>query len=115
VIGASSAYRIVDELQRGGQSAAVAPAPRKATFSDSEREVLRKHARSSRPELCSGRTEQHTTGSIPSTRVRVGDRLPGFLDIRESPRRREYRYIERDDRIYIIEPGERRIIEGIDD
>jgi hypothetical protein len=34
---------------------------------------------------------------------------------RESPRLREYRYIERDDRTYIIEPGERRIIEEIDD
>jgi hypothetical protein len=34
---------------------------------------------------------------------------------RESVRLREYRYIERDDRTYIIELGERRIIEEIDD
>jgi len=49
--------------------------------------------------------------------------LPDSLEIRsfpdevyrESARLREYRYIERGDRTYIIEPGERRIIEEIDD
>ena len=123
VIVEPSTYKIVDVLPRGGQSTAAAPAPRKATFSDSEREVVRKHARSSRPEPRSSRTEQRTTGSVTSTRVRVGDRLPDSVEIRpfpdevyrESPRLREYRYIERDDRTYIIEPGERRIIEEIDD
>jgi hypothetical protein len=123
VIVEPSTYKIVDVLPRGGQSTATAPAPRKATFSDSEREIVRKHARSSRPEPRSSRTEQRTTGSVASTRVRVGDRLPDSVEIRsfpdevyrESPRLREYRYIERDDRTYIIEPGERRIIEEIDD
>jgi hypothetical protein len=123
VIVEPSTYRIVDLLPRGGHSTAAAPAPRKATFSDSERKVVRKHARSSRPEPRSSRPEQRTTGSVTSTRVRVGDRLPDSVEIRsfpdevyrESPRLREYRYIERDDRTYIIEPGERRIIEEIDD
>jgi Protein of unknown function (DUF1236) len=123
VIVEPSTYKIVDVLPRGGQSTAAAPAPRKATFSDSEREIVRKHARSSRPEPRASRTEQRTTGSATSTRVRVGDRLPDSVEIRsfpdevyrESPRLREYRYIERDDRTYIIEPGERRIIEEIDD
>lgn len=108
---------------RGGRSTAVAPASRKATFSDSESKIVRKHARSSRPEPRSSRTEQRTTGSVTSTRVRVGDRLPVSVEIRslpdevdpKSPRLREYRYIERDDRTYIIEPGGRRIIEEIDD
>ena len=69
------------------------------------------------------RTEQRTTGSVASTRVRVGDRMPDSVEIRsfpdevyrEWPRLREYRYIERENRTYIIEPGERRIIEEIDD
>jgi hypothetical protein len=123
VIVDPATYKIVDVLPRGGQSAAAAPAPRKATFSDSEREAVRKHARSSRTEPRASRTEQRTTGSVASTRVRVGDRLPESVEIRsfpdevyrESPRLREYRYIERENRTYIIEPGERRIIEEIDD
>jgi hypothetical protein len=123
VIVEPSTYKIVDVLPRGGRSTAAAPAPRKATFSDSEREVVRKHARSSRSEPRSSRTEQRTTGSVTSTRVRIGDRLPDSVEIRsfpevvyrESPRLREYRYIERGERTYIIEPGERRIIEEIDD
>jgi hypothetical protein len=123
VIVDPATYKIVDVLPRGGQSTAAAPAPRKQTFSDSDRAVIRKHARSSRTEQRSTRTEQRTTGSAASTRVRVGDRLPDSVEIRsfpdevyrESPRLREYRYIERDDRMYIIEPGERRIIEEIED
>ncbi len=64
-----------------------------------DREIIRKHARSSR-------TEHRTTGSSATTsRVRVGERLPESVEIRssfpetvyrESPRLREYRYIERD-------------------
>jgi hypothetical protein len=54
----------------------------------------------------------------PSTYKIVQDRrrAAAFPDevYRESVRLREYRYIERDDRTYIIEPGERRIIEEID-
>jgi hypothetical protein len=123
VIVDPATYKIVDVLPSGGKSTAAAPAPRKATFSDSEREAVRKHARLSRTEPRPSRTEQRTTGSVASTRVRVGDRLPDSVEIRsfpdevyrESPRLREYRYIERENRTYIIEPGERRIIEEIDD
>jgi hypothetical protein len=114
VIVEPSTYKIVDVLPRAGRSTAAAPAPRKTTFSDRDREVIRKHARS--------RTEQRTTGSATSTRVRVGDRLPDSVEIRsfpdevyrESPTLREYRYIERDSRTYLIEPHERTIIEEID-
>ena len=66
-----STYKIVDVLPRTGRSTAAAPgsAPsshNKATFSDKDRETIRKHARSSR-------TEQRTTGSsTTSTRVRIG-------------------------------------------
>ncbi len=116
VIVDPSSYQIVDVLPRTGRATAAAPASRKMTFSDTDREVIRKHARSAR-------TEQRTTGSSSSsTRVRVGDRLPDSVEIRsfpeevyrESPTLREYRYIERDNRTYVVEPHERTIIEEID-
>ncbi len=111
-----STYKIVDVIPRSGGSTASAPASsqRKVTFSDSDREVIRKHARV--------RTESRTTGSTTSTRVRVGDRLPDSVEIqsfsdddyRDSPILREYRYIQHDNRTYVVEPQERRIIEEID-
>jgi hypothetical protein len=126
VIVEPSTYKIVDVLPRSGRSAAEAPASqpkaasapsRKSSFSDSDREVIRKHARSSRTE------ERRTTGSATSTtRVRIGDRLPDSVEIRsfpdevyrESPRLRDYRYIERDSRTYIIDPHERTILDEIE-
>jgi hypothetical protein len=115
VIVDPSSYKIVDVLPRSGRSTAAAPASHRTTFSDRDREVIRKHARSSR-------IEQRTTGSSTSTRVRVGERLPDSVEIRsfpdevyrESPTLREYRYIERDNRTYLVEPRERTIIEEIE-
>lgn len=117
VIVDPSSYKIVDVLPRAGGSAAAAAAPasHRTTFSDRDREVIRKHARSSR-------IEQRTTGSAASTRVRVGERLPDSVEIRsfpdevyrDSPTLREYRYIERDNRTYVVEPRERTIIEEIE-
>src|SRR6202158_453912 len=115
VIVEPSTYKIVDVLPRTGRSTAAAPTSHKVTFSDRDREVIRKHARSSR-------IEQRTTGNAASTRVRVGERLPDSVEIRsfpdevyrESPTLREYRYIERDNRTYVVEPRERTIIEEIE-
>ena len=120
VIVEPSTYKIVDVLPRTGRSTAAAPGPasssHKATFSDKDREIIRKHAHSSR-------TEQRTTGSsTTTTRVGVGERLPESVEIRsfpetvyrESPGLRDYRYIERDNRTYVIEPREGTIIEEID-
>jgi hypothetical protein len=115
VIIEPTTYKIVDVLPRTGRSTAAAPASHRTTFSDRDREVIRKHARSSR-------IEKRTTGSATSTRVKVGERLPDSVEIRsfpdevyrESPSLREYRYIERDNRTYLIEPRERTIIEEID-
>jgi hypothetical protein len=116
VIVEPSSYKIVAVMPRSGGSTASATAPsqRKATFSDRDREVIRKHARA--------QTESRTTGSAASTRVRVGDRLPDSVEIesfshddyRDAPVLREYRYIHRDNRTYVVEPEERRIIEEID-
>jgi hypothetical protein len=116
VIVEPSSYKIVTVMPRSGGSTASAPAPsqRKVTFSDRDREVIRKHARA--------HTESRTTGSATSTRVRVGDRLPDSVEVesfsdedyRDAPVLREYRYIHRDDRTYVVEPQERRVIEEID-
>jgi chemotaxis protein histidine kinase CheA len=83
VIVARSSYKIVDALPRTGRSSAGGPAPapssNKITFSDKDREIIRKHARSSR-------VEQRTTGSsTTTTRVRVGERLPESVEIRSFP------------------------------
>jgi hypothetical protein len=116
VVVEPSTHKIVDVIPRSGGSTASAPAPsqRKVTFSDRDREVIRKHARA--------HTESRTTGSATSTRVRVGDRLPDSVEVesfsdedyRDAPVLREYRYIHRDDRTYVVEPQERRVIEEID-
>ena len=129
VIIEPSTYKIVDVLPRRGRSSAgapasqptaAAPASRKTTISERDREVIRKQSRARAEQP---RVEQRTTGSATtSTRVRVGDRLPDSVEIRsfpdevyrDSPSLREYRYIERDNRTYVVEPGERTIIEEID-
>jgi hypothetical protein len=111
-------FQIQKERSNVSRATAAAPAPtsRKTVFSDRDREVIRRHARSSR-------IERHTTGSAAaSTPVRVGERLPDSVEIRsvpdevyrESPALREYRYIERDNRTYVVEPRERTIIEEIE-
>ncbi|WP_346656658.1 DUF1236 domain-containing protein [Bradyrhizobium sp. BRP19] len=69
-----------------------------------------------------GRKEVRTTGSTARSEIRVGDRLPESVEVeefpttvyRDAPGLREYRYIHRDTRTYVIEPRERRVIEEID-
>jgi Protein of unknown function (DUF1236) len=84
VIVEPSSYRIVDVLPRAGRSTAAASAPtshKKITFSDRDRDVIRRHTHSSR-------TVERTTGSSSaSKRVRVGDRLPDSVAIRSFPMR----------------------------
>ncbi|QND75174.1 DUF1236 domain-containing protein [Tardiphaga robiniae] len=120
VIVEPSSYKIVAVLPYSGRSTAAAPArteQRKATFSDNDREVIRKHAKARPVER-----ERRTTGSTVRTEIRTGERVPEGVEIeafpeevyRDAPTLREYRYINRDSRTYIVEPHERRIIEEID-
>jgi hypothetical protein len=118
VIVEPSTYKIVTVLPRSGGSAAAAPASssKKVTFTDRDRDVVRKHARAS--------TEGRTTGNSGATRVEIrrGERLPDTVEVeefpetvyREAPSLREYRYIHRENRTYLVEPTERRVIEEID-
>ncbi|MBW7974384.1 DUF1236 domain-containing protein [Bradyrhizobium sp. BR 10289] len=120
VIVEPSSYKIVAVMPYSGRSTAAAPArsePRKTTFSDRDREVIRKHAKARPVER-----ERQTTGSTVRTEIRTGERVPEGVEIesfpdevyRDAPSLREYRYIHRDSRTYIVEPQERRIIEEID-
>ena len=120
VIVEPSSDKIVTVLPYSGRSTASAPAAvekRKATFSESDREVVRKHAKARPVER-----ERRTTGSTVRTEIRTGERVPDGVEIeafpedvyRDAPTLREYRYINRDSRTYIVEPRERRVIEEID-
>jgi hypothetical protein len=120
VIVDPASYKIVTVLPRSGGSTAAAPASTrsKVSFTDKDREVVRRHAHSS------ASTERRTTGSSASSRVEIrrGERVPDTVEIeefpetvyREAPALREYRYIHRDSRTYVVEPSERRVIEEID-
>jgi hypothetical protein len=120
VIVEPSSYRIVAVLPYSGRATAAAPArseQRKTTFSDRDREVIRKHAKARPVER-----EQRTSGSTVRTEIRTGERVPEGVEIeafpdevyRDAPTLREYRYINRDSHTYIVEPHERRVIEEID-
>jgi len=116
VIVEPSTYKIVTVLPRSGGNTAAAPAPSrsKVSFTDRDREVVRKHVNT--------RTERQTTGSTAKVVVRRGERLPDSVEVeefpetvyREAPALREYRYIHRDNRTYVVEPRERTVIEEID-
>jgi hypothetical protein len=116
VIVEPSTYKIVTVLPYTGRSTAAAPARErsKTSFTDRDRDAIRKHART--------RSEGQTTGSAVRSEVRVGQRLPDSVEIetfpdevyRESPGLREYRYLRRENRTYVVDPRERLIIEEID-
>jgi hypothetical protein len=120
VIVEPSSYQIVAVLPYSGRSTASAPArteQRQGTFSDRDREVIRKHAKARPVER-----ERQTTGSAVRTEIRRGERVPEGVEVesfpeevyRDAPTLREYRYINRDSHTYIVEPQERRVIEEID-
>ncbi|MBR0738033.1 DUF1236 domain-containing protein [Bradyrhizobium liaoningense] len=114
-------YKIVTVLPYSGQSTATTTTTRERSaskFSDRDRDTIRKHAKT----RTEGHKEVRTTGSTARSEIRVGDRLPDSVVVeefpstvyRDAPDLREYRYIHRDTRTYVIEPRERRVIEEID-
>lgn len=68
------------------------------------------------------RTERQTTGSTENLVIRRGERLPKSIQVeefpetvyRDAPALREYRYIHHENRTYLVDPGERTVIEEID-
>lgn len=117
VIVEPSTYKIVTMLPRSGGSTAAAPAPSrsKASFTDKDRDVVRKHVKART-------TERQTTGSAAKVVIRRGERLPDSVEFeefpetvyREAPTLREYRYIHRENRTYLVDPTERTVIEEFD-
>jgi DNA mismatch repair ATPase MutL len=115
VIVEPSTYQIVTVLPRGGGSTAAAPARSKVAFTDKDRDVVRKHVKTRT-------TERQTTGSTAKVVIRRDERLPDTVEFeefpetvyRDAPSLREYRYIHRENRTYLVDPGERRVIEEID-
>lgn len=117
VIVEPSTYQIVTVLPRNGAATAAAPAPShsKVSFTDKDRDIVRKHVKTRT-------TERQTTGSAAKVVIRRGERVPDLVEVeefpetvyREAPSLREYRYIHRENRTYLVEPGERRVIEEID-
>jgi hypothetical protein len=73
---------------------------------------------------CGDQTCLSAMSSSGATRVEIrrGERLPDTLEVeefpetiyRDAPSLREYRYIHRENRTYLVEPTERRVIEEID-
>lgn len=117
VIVEPSSLKIVTVLPRSGGStaAASAPARSKVSFTDKDRDAVRKHVKT--------RTvERQTTGSSAKTVIRRGERLPETVEVeefpdvvyREAPSLRDYRYIHRENRTYLVDPRERMVIEEID-
>ena len=108
VIVAPSTYQIVTVLPRSGGSTAAAPAPSrsKVSFADKDRDVVRKHVKTRK-------TERQTTGSAAKVVIRRGERLPDTVEFdefpdtvyREAPSLREYRYIHRENRTYLVTRG----------
>jgi hypothetical protein len=117
VIVEPSTYQIVTVLPRNGGATAAAPSPShsKVSFTDKDRDVVRRHVKTRT-------TERQTTGSAAKVVIRRGERLPDSVEVeefpetvyREAPSLREYRYIHRENRTYLVDPGERRVIEEID-
>lgn len=117
VIVEPSTYQIVTVLPRNGGATAAAPASShsKVSFTDKDRDVVRKHVKTRT-------TERQTTGSTAKVVIHRGERLPESVEVeefpetvyREAPSLREYRYVHRENRTYLVDPGERRVIEEID-
>src|SRR6185312_17496559 len=107
-------HRIVDVIERGpSRSRAETTTVHKPQLSAQQREIIRRHARTRRTTT--------TTGTAPRTEIEVGHRLPDSVEIesfpeevyRDVPSVREYRYIERGDDVYLIDPSSREVIEEV--
>jgi hypothetical protein len=112
VIVQPSTHKIVDVIERG-PSHARAESEEKVKLSTKQRDIIRKHVNTHRTV---------TTGSAPrETVIEIGESVPESVQIesfpeevyREVPEIRSYRYIERGDDVYLVDPGTREVIEEI--
>jgi hypothetical protein len=123
VIVEPSTYKIVTVLPRSGGSTAAAPArtQSKVSVTDKDRDVVRKHVKTRTERPATGSTAQ-TTGSASKVVIRRGERLPESVEVEEfpeavyqdAPALREYRYLHRENRTYLVDPAERTVIDDFD-
>jgi hypothetical protein len=123
VIVEPSSHKIVTVLQRSGGSTAAAPARThsRVAVTDKDRDVVRKHFKSRPERQATGRAAQ-TTGSSAQVVIRRGERVPDTVVVeefpetvyRDAPTLRDYRYIHRENRTYIVDPAERTVIDDFD-
>jgi hypothetical protein len=114
VIVAPRTHKIVDVIERRPTHARAEKTTHRVRLSEHQREIIRHHATSRRTV---------TTGAGPrtTTEVTVGETLPDSVEVesfpedvyREVPEVREYRYIERGDDVYLVDPSSRRVIEEV--
>jgi hypothetical protein len=103
---------IVDVVPLGGTARAQAPAAKKVTFTDQQRDIIRRQTSSARAPA--------TTGSSPA-RIVVEQEVPEAVELQEFspeivtevPVVRTYRYFRQDDDVVVVDPTERRVIEII--
>jgi hypothetical protein len=106
---------VVAVLPAGGTARAQAPASSgsgRASFTDDQREVIRKRASTLRSTA--------TTGSS-ATRILVEEEVPATIELQEFPAEivtevptiRSYRYFRQDNDVIVVDPGQRRVIEVI--
>jgi hypothetical protein len=102
---------VVAVLPAGGTARAQAPASNRTSFSEEQREVIRKRASTLRSTA--------TTGS--ASRIVVEEEVPATIELQEFPAEivtevptvREYRYFRQDNDVVVVDPGRRRVIEVI--
>lgn len=112
-------HKIVDVIERSGPSqASTTTRERRVNLSERQRSYLRQHATPRRT------TTTTTTGAAPQREtIVIGEEVPESVEIesfpedvyREVPDVREYRYIRSGRDIYLVDPGNRRVIEEIGD
>jgi hypothetical protein len=107
-------HKIVDVIERGGSARAESTTTRerKLNLTEKQKTWIRQHS-----------SRRTTTGTSTRTETRIieGEPIPQSVEIetfpeevyREVPEVRSYRYIQRNNDIYIVEPGDRRVIETI--
>jgi hypothetical protein len=102
---------VVAMLPAGGAARAQAPAAGKVSFTDQQREIIRKRASTLRSTA--------TTGS--SSRIVVEQEVPATVELEEFPAEivtevpavRGFRYFRQDNDVVVVDPGQRRVIEVI--
>jgi len=106
--------KIVTVIESGGSGRAASRPRGKLQLTEKQREVVRRAA-----------IQRHTTGSARTTTIEreyvIGDDIPETIEFEmfpdtiytEVPEIRSYRYVVRDNDVYVIDPSERRVIEVI--